>query len=58
MLGETLTGRGRITALREEDGSHFAYLDVWVEKASDEVTTPGTATVMLPTRERPIRVPS
>lgn len=57
VLGETLTGRGRITALREEDGSHLADLEVWVEKGPDEVTTPGTATVVLPTRERPIHVP-
>ena len=57
VLGETLTGRGRITALREEDGNHLADLEVWVEKGPDEVTTPGTATVVLPTRDRPIHVP-
>ena len=56
VLGETLTGRGRITGLREEDGNHFADLEVWVEKGPDQVTTPGTATVVLPTRDRPIHV--
>ncbi len=57
VLGETLTGRGRITALREEDGNHLADLEVWVEKGPGEVTTPGTATVVLPTRDQPIHVP-
>ena len=58
VLGETLIGRGRITDLREEDGNHFADLDVWVEKGPEQVTTPGTATVMLPLRDQAIRVPS
>ncbi len=58
VLGETLTGRGRITGLREENGNHFADLDVWVEKGPEQVTTPGSATVMLPTRDQAIRVPS
>ena len=58
VLGDTLTGRGRITGLREEDGNHFADLDVWVEKGPEQVTTPGAATVMLPTRDQAIRVPS
>lgn len=57
MPGETLTGRGRITALRKEGGRHFADLDVWVEKAPDQVTTPGEATVVLPTRAAPVHVP-
>ncbi len=57
VLGETLTGRGRITALREEGDTNLADLDVWVEKARDQVTTPGTATVVLPTRAARIHVP-
>ncbi|MCA9846424.1 MAG: acyl dehydratase [Dehalococcoidia bacterium] len=57
VLGETLTGRGHITTLREEGGNHFADLDVWVEKGPGQVTTPGTATVVLPTRAARILVP-
>lgn len=57
VLGDTLTGRGRITRLFEEDGNHLVELEVWAEKGSDEVTAPGTALVVLPTRERSVSIP-
>lgn len=57
VLGDTLTGRGRITRLFEEGGNHLAELEVWAEKGPDEVTAPGTAVVVLPTRTSPVAVP-
>ena len=57
VLGETLTGRGRITRLYEEDGRHCADLEVWVEKGPDQQTAPGTATVVLPKRDAPVQIP-
>lgn len=60
VLGDTLTGRGKITKLYKRDDRHLADLEVWVEKGDgpEDITAPGTATVQLPTREIPISVPS
>ena len=58
VLGESLTGQGTITRLYEEGGQHYADVDVWAEKGPDEVTAPGTATVVLPTRDAPVTIPS
>ena len=56
--GDTLTCSGTVTRLYEQDGAHYADLDVHVEKQDGTVTIPGTATVMLPTRDAPIEVPA
>lgn len=57
VLGETLTGRGRVTRLYEENGQHCADVEIWAEKGPDQVTAPGTATVVLPTRNQPVVIP-
>jgi len=57
VLGETLTGRGRVTRLYEEDGRHCADVEIWAEKGPDQVTAPGTATVVLPTRDQAVVIP-
>lgn len=57
VLGDTLTGRGRVTRLYEQDGQHRADLDVWAERQDGQVTAPGTATVVLPTRQAPLVLP-
>lgn len=55
VLGETLTCKGTITELYQgEDGNHYADIEVYVEKGPKQVTAPGTATVMLPTRDHAI----
>ncbi len=43
--GDTLTCRGRVTRIREEDGSRLIDLDVWTENQAGEVCAPGTATL-------------
>ena len=61
VLGEPMTGRGRITRLFQDGDRHIAELEVWAEKRALDgevaVTAPGTAEVVLPTRERPIEIP-
>jgi len=42
--------KGRVTARYERDGEALVDLDVWAENEREGVTTPGTATVILPHR--------
>ncbi len=56
VLGDTLTGHGRISKVYEEDGRHLVDLEVWAENQRGETTAPGSATVVLPTRESSIAV--
>jgi len=55
ILGDKLAGHGRILRMYVEGGRNLADLDVWVENQNGEVTAPGTATVVLPSRESPIQ---
>jgi len=48
--GDTMVCKGRVTAKREEAGECLVDLDVWLENEREGVTTPGTATVVLPKR--------
>jgi hypothetical protein len=53
--GETWLCRGKVTRKYEEDGHHFVELDIWLENGQGEKTTPGKATVKLPSREARVR---
>jgi acyl dehydratase len=46
--GDTMVCKGRVTGKREENGQTLVDLDVWAENEREGVTTPGTATVILP----------
>jgi acyl dehydratase len=48
---EELRCRGTVTGVEERGGEHLVELDIWVENARREVTTPGTAVVILPARQ-------
>jgi acyl dehydratase len=48
--GQEITCRGVITNKTQEDGKNLVDLDIWTEKASGEKTSPGKATVILPSR--------
>lgn len=50
VVNTTLTLKGRVTRKTEQDGVSLAELDVWIENEQGEVTTPGTASVVLPRR--------
>jgi acyl dehydratase len=45
--GAAITFKGRIAALREEDGTKAVELELWTENADGERTTRGTAEVVL-----------
>ncbi len=48
--GYTLTCTGRITSKRTEGGQNLVDCEVWIENDKGKITTTGTATVRLPSR--------
>jgi acyl dehydratase len=49
--GDTMQLRGRVTKKYvAEDGAHCLDIDLWVQNECEGITTPATATVMLPAR--------
>ena len=50
VVNKTLSAKGKVTKKYQENGKSLIDLDVWVENEDGEVTTPGRATVSLPSR--------
>ena len=48
--GETWWCKGKVTKKYIEDGEHCVDCNIWVENGKGEVTTPGSATVVLPSK--------
>ena len=48
--GETWWCKGKVTKKYVEGDEHYVDCDIWVENEKGEVTTPGNATVILPSR--------
>ena len=48
--GDTLTCRGTVTKKYIQDGRHTVDCQIWLENSKGERTTPGSATVNLPSR--------
>jgi acyl dehydratase len=48
--GQEMTCKGKVTAKRREGGENLVDLEVWTENPQGQRTTPGTATVALPSR--------
>ena len=48
--GQDITCRGVITNKLQEGGQSLGELDIWTEKPDGDKTTPGKATVILPSR--------
>ena len=48
--GDTLTCKGTVTRKYQEGGQNLVDCDIWLENGKGEKTTPGTATVQLPSR--------
>jgi acyl dehydratase len=46
--GQTVTARGRVTAVAEEQGRRVVDLEVWTENDAGERLAPGTARVSFP----------
>ncbi|MEV0740130.1 hypothetical protein AB0I51_30300 [Streptomyces sp. NPDC050549] len=49
--------RGTVVDKRQVDGRSEAHIEVRCENQRGEVTTPGRAVVLLPTRERAVELP-
>lgn len=49
--GDTLTCRGRVTATKQDGASNRVECEVWLESGAGQVTTPGKATVALPSSQ-------
>lgn len=52
VVNSTLSAKGKVTKKYEQDGRRLVDLDVWVENDQGETTTPGRATLRLPSRGR------
>ncbi len=48
--GETWWCKGKVTKKYVEGGEHYVDCEIWVENGKGEVTTPGKATVILPSK--------
>jgi len=48
--GQEMTLRGTVTAKRQENGENLVDLEIWTENPQGQKTTPGTATVTLPSK--------
>ena len=47
---EPITAKGTVTRAYQEDGENLVDCEIWLENPRGETTTPGTATVSLPSR--------
>ncbi len=50
MVDKDVICKGVVTGKRSEDGENLVDVDVWTETPEGQKTTPGTATVALPSR--------
>jgi len=48
--GQAMTLKGTVTGKRTEGGENLVDLEIWTENPQGQKTTPGTATVVLPSR--------
>jgi acyl dehydratase len=49
---DTILGKGTVTGKHVEDGQHTVDCEIWLENGKGERTTPGYATVILPSRSQ------
>jgi acyl dehydratase len=48
--GSKITARGKVVKKYTEGNAHIVECEIWLENAKGEKTTPGSATVILPSR--------
>jgi acyl dehydratase len=56
--GDTYWVKGVVREKRIEAGRHEVHLDIRVENQWGQITTPGSAVVLLPTRQAPVALPA
>ena len=49
--GEPITARGTVSRVYQENGENLVECQIWLENPRGENTTPGSATVALPSRQ-------
>lgn len=49
--GDTITCKGTVSKKYIEDGRHMVDCEIWLENSKGERTTPGRATVIVPSRD-------
>jgi acyl dehydratase len=57
-IGDTTWVHGEVTGKDQVDGRNEVQLNVWCESQRGEVTTPATATVLLPTADDAVELPA
>jgi acyl dehydratase len=56
--GDTYWIKGKVREKRQEAGRNEVHLDIWVENQWGTITSPGTAVVLLPTRDKAVDLPA
>ena len=51
--GSPISAKGSVTKKYEQDGQHLVDCEIWLENQEAQRTTPGSATVALPSRKSP-----
>ena len=51
--GSSISAKGSVTKKYEQDGQHLVDCNIWLENQEAQKTTPGSATVALPSRKSP-----
>ena len=54
--GTKVVARGKVCKKYVDGGHHMVDCEIWLENAKGEKTTPGTATVVLPSRTAALRL--
>jgi len=49
--GDTWQCKGKVTGKSENGGQHILECDIWLENSKGEITTTGTATLILPAKK-------
>jgi acyl dehydratase len=52
--GSKVVCRGKVARKRVEGSDHIVECEIWLENAKGEKTTPGSAVVILPSRNQPL----
>lgn len=52
--GDTYWMKGKVTDKKVVDGRNEVHLEIWVENQHGTITSPGSAVVLLPSRDKPV----
>ncbi|MDB5445099.1 MAG: hypothetical protein JWQ97_416, partial [Phenylobacterium sp.] len=55
--GDTYWVKGRVVSKTQEAGRNEVHLDIWVENQWGTIVSPGSAVVLLPTRDKAVELP-